>query len=44
MCTQFSVNNLVNVIECLAKMIHPEYFEILNEIAQKFINFKYCNT
>jgi iron complex transport system substrate-binding protein len=43
MFTQSSAATLVNGIECLAKMIHPEHFEISNKLAQKFINFKYCN-
>jgi iron complex transport system substrate-binding protein len=40
MFTQSSADTLVNGIECLAKMIHPEYFEISGILNQKFINYK----
>jgi iron complex transport system substrate-binding protein len=44
MFTQSSAATLVNGIECLAKMIHSEHFEISKTLSQKFINYKYCNT
>ena len=40
MFTQSSASTLVNGIECLAKMIHPEAFDIPKNLQQKFINYK----
>ncbi|KJD33348.1 ABC transporter substrate-binding protein [Tamlana nanhaiensis] len=39
MFTQSSAGTLVNGIECLAAMIHPEYFEAPNSLASKFCNY-----
>lgn len=39
MFTQSSAGTLVNGIECLAKMIHPNSFEISNELQHKFSNY-----
>ena len=40
MFTQSSAATLVNGIECLAKMIHPQYFKISADLSQKFTNYK----
>ncbi|WP_237588893.1 ABC transporter substrate-binding protein [Polaribacter sargassicola] len=39
MFTQSSAGTLVNGIECLAKMIHPEHFEISEKLSRKFLNY-----
>ncbi|QTE23210.1 ABC transporter substrate-binding protein [Polaribacter cellanae] len=39
MFTQSSAGTLVNGIECLAKIIHPEHFNISEELQQKFTNY-----
>ena len=43
MFTQSSAATLVNGIACLSKMIHPEHFELSNELHKKFINYKHSN-
>jgi iron complex transport system substrate-binding protein len=40
MFTQSSADTLVNGIECLAKMIHPEHFTITKILKNKFVNYK----
>ncbi|MGY0426066.1 MAG: ABC transporter substrate-binding protein [Polaribacter sp.] len=40
MFTQSSANTLVNGIECLFKMIHPEHAKISEELLQKFTNYR----
>ncbi len=40
MFTQSSANTLVNGIECLAKMIHPEHFSISKDLEKKFLKYK----
>ncbi|WP_223269157.1 MULTISPECIES: ABC transporter substrate-binding protein [unclassified Polaribacter] len=39
MFTQSSADTLVNGIECLAKMIHPDYFEVSEDLNKKFTNY-----
>lgn len=39
MFTQPSASTLVNGIECLAKMIHPEYYTVSEELSVKFSNY-----
>ncbi|KJD33264.1 ABC transporter substrate-binding protein [Tamlana sedimentorum] len=39
MFTQSSAGTLVNGIECLAAMIHPEHFEAPQHLASKFCNY-----
>lgn len=39
MFTQSSADTLVNGIECLAKMIHPEHFNISKILKNKFVNY-----
>lgn len=39
MFTQSSADTLVKGIECLAKMIHPEHFEISKKLSKKFTNY-----
>jgi iron complex transport system substrate-binding protein len=36
MFTQPSASTLVNGVEALAKMIHPEYYEVSKNIESKF--------
>lgn len=40
MFTQPSASTLVNGIECLAKMIHPDYYEVSATLNVKFSNYK----
>ncbi len=39
MFTQSSAGTLVEGVECLAKMIHPEYYSISEELKTKFSNY-----
>ena len=39
MFTQSSASTLVNGIECLAKMIHPEYYSLSETLTAKFSNY-----
>ncbi|CAM1333298.1 ABC transporter substrate-binding protein [Tenacibaculum aestuariivivum] len=39
MFTQSSASTLVDGIECLAAMIHPNYFEVSSELTVKFSNY-----
>lgn len=40
MFTQSSASTLVNGIDCLAKMIHPEHYNIQEHLTSKFCNYK----
>ncbi|WP_298534823.1 ABC transporter substrate-binding protein [uncultured Algibacter sp.] len=40
MFTQSSAGTLVNGIECLSAMIHPEFYKAPEHLASKFLNYK----
>lgn len=40
MFTQPSASTLVNGIECLAKMIHPDFYIVQEQLTSKFCNYK----